>query len=179
MSKETITSLRSSPSACHKLSIIRNICRLSMSCRKSREITALLLSTTSNNNLARFNTYTTHNRFTALWILSGTLQVRWYQKGKTNLDFTEARDCEWQWYQLGHMQICTSPRQITTQAPHHSAFTGWMPFLPPNQQHQITEGTTITQQYRVIYCKKTRKSNHSLCESNASSLQWKGFDSKH
>ena len=30
------------------------------------------------------------------------------QKGKTNLDFTEARDSEWQWNQLGHMQVCTS-----------------------------------------------------------------------
>jgi len=27
--------------------------------------------------------------------------VSWYQKGKTNLDFTEARDSEWQWHQLG------------------------------------------------------------------------------
>jgi len=24
------------------------------------------------------------------------------------LDFTEARDSEWQWHQLGHMQVCTS-----------------------------------------------------------------------
>jgi len=31
-----------------------------------------------------------------------------YQKGKTNMDFTEARDSEWQWHQLGHMQVCTS-----------------------------------------------------------------------
>ena len=31
-----------------------------------------------------------------------------YQKGKTNLDFTEARDSEWQWRQLGHMQVCIS-----------------------------------------------------------------------
>jgi len=31
-----------------------------------------------------------------------------YQKGKTNLDFTEARDSEWQWHQLDHMQVCTS-----------------------------------------------------------------------
>jgi len=29
-------------------------------------------------------------------------------KGKTSLDFTEARDSEWQWYQLGHTQVCTS-----------------------------------------------------------------------
>jgi len=34
--------------------------------------------------------------------------VSWYQKGKTNLDFTEARDNEWQWHQLGRMQVCTS-----------------------------------------------------------------------
>ena len=53
--------------------------------------------------------------------LSGTTRVSRYQKGKTNLDFTEARDSEWQWHQLGHMQVCTS-RQITTPAPHHSVF---------------------------------------------------------
>ena len=39
---------------------------------------------------------------------SGTTQVSRYQKGKTNLDFTEARDSEWQWLQLGHVQVCTS-----------------------------------------------------------------------
>jgi len=33
--------------------------------------------------------------------------VNWYVKGKTNLDFTEARDSEWQWHQLGHMQVFT------------------------------------------------------------------------
>jgi len=40
--------------------------------------------------------------------LSGTTWVGRYQKSKTNLDFTEARDSEWQWHQLGHMQVCTS-----------------------------------------------------------------------
>jgi len=39
--------------------------------------------------------------------LSGTTRVSRYQNGKTNLDFTEARDSEWQWHQLGHMQVCT------------------------------------------------------------------------
>ena len=39
---------------------------------------------------------------------SGITFVSRYQKGKTNLDFTEVRDCEWQWHQLGHMQVCTS-----------------------------------------------------------------------
>jgi len=35
--------------------------------------------------------------------LSGTNQGSRYQKGKTNLDFTET----WQWHQLDHMQVCT------------------------------------------------------------------------
>jgi len=39
--------------------------------------------------------------------LSRTTQVSRYQKGKTSLDFTEARHSEWQWHQLGHMQVCT------------------------------------------------------------------------
>jgi len=37
--------------------------------------------------------------------LSRTTRVSQYQKGKANLDFTEARDSEWQWHQLGHMQF--------------------------------------------------------------------------
>ena len=39
--------------------------------------------------------------------LSRTTRVSRYQKGKTNLDFTEARDSDRQWHQLGHMQVCT------------------------------------------------------------------------
>jgi len=60
-----------------------------------------------------------------------------YQKGKTNLEFTEAKDTEWQWHQLGHMQVCTSlqtDNHASTPSP-LSFFTGRMPFLPPNQQH--------------------------------------------
>ena len=50
--------------------------------------------------------YAIHTQFNGP--LSGTTQVSRYQKGKTNLDFIGARDSEWQWQQLGHMQICTS-----------------------------------------------------------------------
>ena len=46
--------------------------------------------------------------FTTNGPFSGTTQVSQYQKGETKLDFTEARDSEWQWHQLGHMQVCTS-----------------------------------------------------------------------
>jgi len=52
-----------------------------------------------------------------------------YQKGKANLDFTEARDSEWQWHQLGLIPDSN-----------HQDFTGRMSFLPLNQQHQSTEG---------------------------------------
>ena len=75
--------------------------------------------------------------------LSRTTLVSRYQKGKTNLDFTEARDSEWQWHQLGHMQVCTSLQTDDHASnPPLSFFTGRMPFLPPNQQCQGTEGIT-------------------------------------
>jgi len=70
--------------------------------------------------------------------------VRRHQKGKTNLDFTEARVSEWQRHQLGHMQISTS-----LQTDNHAStsplsfFTGRMPFLPPNEQRQSTEGPSM------------------------------------
>jgi len=48
--------------------------------------------------------------------LSGTTQVSRYQKGKTNLDFTEARDSEWQWHKQGHMQVC-----IALQTDNHAS----------------------------------------------------------
>jgi len=43
--------------------------------------------------------------------------VSQFQKGKTNLDFTEVRDSEWQWHQLFviKMQVCTS-RQTDNHA---------------------------------------------------------------
>jgi len=65
--------------------------------------------------------------------LSGTTWVGQYQKGKTNLDFTEARDSEWQWHQLDIRKSASRSRQITMPAPQCSVFTGRMPFLPPNQ----------------------------------------------
>jgi len=73
--------------------------------------------------------------------LSGTTRVSRHQKGETNPDFTEARDSEWQWHQPGHMQVRTSLQTDNhTSTPPLSFFTGRVPFLPPNQQCQSTEG---------------------------------------
>jgi len=74
-------------------------------------------------------------------LFSWTTRVSWYQKGKTSLNFTEARDSEWQWHQLGHMQVCTSLQTDNHASnPQLSFFTTQMPFLPTNQQHQSIEG---------------------------------------
>ena len=55
-----------------------------------------------------------------------------YQNGKTNLNFTEAKDSEWLWHQLGHMQVCTSLQTDNhTSTPPLSFFTGQMPFVSP------------------------------------------------
>jgi len=53
----------------------------------------------------------THTRLMDLFT-----RVNRYQKGKTNPDFTKARDSEWQWHQLGHMQVC-----ISLQADNHAS----------------------------------------------------------
>jgi len=62
--------------------------------------------------MRKFNTFTLMPLSTHTHSLngpfSGTTRVGRYQKGKTNPDFTGAQDSEWQWHQLGHMQVCNS-----------------------------------------------------------------------
>jgi len=75
-----------------------------------------------------------------------------YQKGKTNLDFTGARDSERQWHQLGHMQVCTLLQTDNhASTPPLKFFTGRMPFLLPNQQCQSTEGKALNNLNIYIY----------------------------
>ena len=59
-------------------------------------------------NRDRSGTVTHTHTHTSNGPLSGTTRVSRYQKGKNYLDSTEARDSEWQWHQLGRMQVCTS-----------------------------------------------------------------------
>jgi len=49
--------------------------------------------------------------------LSGTSRVSRYQKGKTNLDFTEARDSEWQWHQLAYASLHVAPDRHHANTP--------------------------------------------------------------
>jgi len=65
-----------------------------------------ILTANHHQQLTHARTHAHTHTFNGL--LSGTTRVSRYQKGKTNLDFTEARDSEWQWHRLGRMQVCTS-----------------------------------------------------------------------
>jgi len=78
-----------------------------------------------------------------------------YQKGKTNLDFIEAGDNEWQWHQLGHMQVC-----ISLQTDNHASTTPLVFYrsdalLAANQQRQSTEGklsqTPDLENFAMVY----------------------------
>jgi len=64
-----------------------------------------------------------------------------YQKGKTNLDFTEARDSEWQWHQRDHMQVRTSLQTDNHASTHHSVFLqAGCPSCRPTNSVKGTEG---------------------------------------
>jgi len=89
-------------------------------------------------------THTHTHPFNSLF--SGTTQVSRHQKGKTNLDFTEARDSEWQWHQLGHMQICTSLQTNNhTNTPPLSFLQAGCPSCHPTpaSKHWSTKSTHV------------------------------------
>jgi len=101
--------------------------------------------------------------------LSGTTRVSRYQNGKLNLDDTEASDSEWQWHQLGHMQVCISLQTDNhANTPPLKFFTGWMPFLPPNLQRQSTEGIFACIHRKIkqlLHVTVPRNVNWLLCKS--------------
>jgi len=69
-----------------------------------------------------------------------------YQKGKTNLDFTEARDSEWQWYQLGHMQVSTSLQTDNHASnPPLSLLQAGCPSCRPTNSVKALKATTATE----------------------------------
>ena len=74
--------------------------------------------TPCNTGIGTQHTHTVILRPTG--ILSGTTRVSQHPKGKTRKvsGFTEARDSEWQWHQLGHIQICN-----WTETHNHASIT--------------------------------------------------------
>jgi len=87
-----------------------------------------------------------------------------YQKGKTNLDFTEARDSEWQWHQLGHMQVCTSLQTVNdARTPPLSFLQAGCPSCRPTNSVKALKATVgnscnnmgsyVHSSIFVIYCR--------------------------
>jgi len=91
-------------------------------------------------------------------------QVSRYQKGKTNLDFTEARDSEWQWNQLGRMQVCTTLQTDNQNNTHHSVF--YRPDALPAAQ-PTASSKAIAQCFLLIAVTASTASRQ--CESTACS----------
>jgi len=57
---------------------------------------------------------------------------------KTNLDFIEVGDSEWQWHQLGYMQVCSSLQtdNHTSTQPLSFLQAGCPSCRPTNKAHQ-------------------------------------------
>jgi len=95
--------------------------------------------------------------------LSRTTRVSRYQKDKTRKanqsGFTGARDSEWQWHQLGHMQICISPRQIIMPVSHHSIFyrLDALPAAQPTAHMQMAFIMCIIRMNHFIFIKVISK----------------------
>ena len=86
-------------------------------------------------------------------LFSRTTWVGRYEKDKPFWILLKQERMGWQWHQLNHMQIIYTSLQTDNHASTLSLhiFTGWMPFLPANQQRQSTEGKTICIQISVIF----------------------------
>ena len=102
---------------------------------------------------------------------SRTTRVSQYQKGKTNLDFTEARDSEWPWHQLGHMQVCTSLQTDNHASTPPLSFYRPGALLPPNQQHQSTEGLTANAIYSPTQLRTIRRTKNEYKAKCSYALQ--------
>jgi len=82
--------------------------------------------------------------------LSGTARVSRYQKGKTNLDCTEAKDSEWQWHQLG-FQVCTLlQRDNHTSTPPLRFLQAGRPSCRPTNSAKALKTTTQRIAYFVV-----------------------------
>ena len=98
------------------------------------------------------NYYYTHTTILLLfWDMSGTTRVSRYQKGKTkkvktNLDLLEQEIVSGSGICWAICKSAPHPRQ-PHQHPTAQFFTGWMPFLPPNQQRHSTSALKLLVQW--------------------------------
>ena len=80
-----------------------------------------------------------------------------YQKGKTNLDFTVARDSEWQWHPLGHMQVCTllQTDDHASTPPLSFLQAGCPSCRPTNSVKALKTCSLASVNFFLLFCKRT------------------------
>ena len=130
------------------------------------------MSHNTNRVIIYLQCLTTANTHPFTGPFSGTTQESRYQKGKTNLDFTEASDSEWQWHQLGHMQVCTllQTDNHTSAPPLCFLQAGCPPCHPTNSVKALKANRAIIylhvgnhncQQFIIMNTKAYLKSSHN------------------
>ena len=104
--------------------------------------------------------------------LSGTTQVSQYEKGKTNLDFTEARDSEWQWHQLGHTQVCTTLQTDNhASTPTLSFLHAGCPSCHPNNSVRALKTKLSTSP--LVTVKSSSMFIHDACKNGTSEFRYR------
>jgi len=110
---------------------------------------------------------------------SGTTWVSRYQKGKTNLNFTEARDSDWQWHQLGHMQVCTSLQTDNhASTPPLSFLQAGCPSCHPTNSVKAQKGK---EDRGKINNKSKNPNNHTTARNplhDSENIKWTGWHVK-
>jgi len=108
--------------------------------------------------------------------LSGTTRVSRYQKGATNLDFTEARDSEWEWHQLGHMQVCTFLQTDNhASTPPLSFLQAGCPSCRPTNSVKALKAITCTTSPEQIEVMKLEGYSGVMCNKHVHSTMTLGF----
>ena len=121
----------------------------------------------ATNDVIIFSSNTTHPFNDPF---SGTTQVSRYQKGKTNLDFTEVRDSEWQWHQLGYMQVC-----ISLQTDNHAStppLSFYRPDALPAAQPTVSKHCILCYSLIAVLITRGSRPPHSSTCSSSTSLVW-------
>jgi len=107
--------------------------------------------------------------------------VSQYQKGRTNLDFTEARDSEWQWHQLGHMQVCTSLQTDNhTSIPPLSFLQAGCPSCHPTNSVKALKAMQIVYKFMLALKQKCKSSACECCyainyDLHAANVKWTSY----
>jgi len=120
-----------------QLTVIKHIRKHTVLIHSMQHITVYVTAACINELIPQ-SSWPTTTTTTSVLQLSGLCPglPRWAGT-RTNLDFTEARDSEWQWHQPSHMQICILSQTDNHASTHHSVF--YRPDAFPATQQTVSK----------------------------------------